>query len=83
MSKTVKIIPGCLHDYLSGRFLRPATETETAKSIDAAHHDGGAGVIEVGGVKCYVEGGRYVRNAGMTVADYLKSRENKHTASDF
>lgn len=34
-----------LYDYLSGRYVRPATVGEEAASIDAARHDGGAGVI--------------------------------------
>jgi hypothetical protein len=38
---------GDLHDYASGRFIRPATEREQAESREAARWDGGAGVIVV------------------------------------
>jgi len=43
-----------LIDYESNMFLRVATEDEAQESIDAARLDGGAGVIIVGGVSCYV-----------------------------
>lgn len=45
-----------LHVYDTGEELRDATPAEHAASIEAARHDGGAGVIEVDGVRCYVEG---------------------------
>jgi len=43
-----------LYDYKNGEPIRPATATETAASYEAARYDGGAGVIEVDGVSCYV-----------------------------
>jgi len=52
-----------LMDYNTAEFLRRATDAELAASIEAAEHDGGAGVILVGDQgerRCYVEGG-YVR----------------------
>lgn len=45
-----------LHLYDTGEELRDATADELAESVAAARHDGGAGVIEVDGVRCYVEG---------------------------
>jgi len=36
-----------LHDYATSEELRPATYEEFAASIEAAKHDGGAGVITV------------------------------------
>lgn len=48
---------GTLMTYDTAETLREATEAETAASIEAAKHDGGAGVIEVDGRRCYVEGG--------------------------
>lgn len=47
---------GYLYNYQTGERIRPATAEEGADSIDAARLDGGAGVIEVDGVPCYVEG---------------------------
>ena len=47
---------GTLCDYQTGESIRPATADERAESIDAARHDGGAGVIEIDGRLCYVEG---------------------------
>jgi len=38
---------GDLHDYLTGDYLRAGTAEEKIRSIEAARHDGGAGVIEV------------------------------------
>lgn len=51
---------GHLHDYATGRFIRPATQRERDESREAAEWDGGAGVIVVrwGGQcpqSCYVE----------------------------
>lgn len=43
-----------LHNYDTGEAIREATTEELAESIEAAEHDGGAGVIEVDGVRCYV-----------------------------
>lgn len=49
--------PGALHDYRTGDYLREATQAETDESIAQAEDDGGAGVIEVDGRRCYVQGG--------------------------
>ena len=43
-----------LHRYDTGEELREATPAELAASVEAARHDGGAGVIRVDGVRCYV-----------------------------
>jgi hypothetical protein len=43
-----------LYDYATATFLRWATDAELAASTEAAKHDGGAGVILVDGVPCYV-----------------------------
>ena len=45
-----------LVNYNTTAILRPATLAEYKASLDAATRDGGAGVIEVDGVSCYVEG---------------------------
>ena len=45
-----------LHAYDTGEELRDATPAELAASVEAARHDGGAGVIEADGVRCYVDG---------------------------
>lgn len=45
-----------LHRYYDGSIIRHASEGELAASIEAAEHDGGAGVIEVDGVDCYAIG---------------------------
>ena len=45
-----------LHNYETGEFIRPATTDELRLSIDASTRDGGAGVITVDGVRCYVIG---------------------------
>ena len=42
-----------LMDYRTGEYIREATEEELAASIEAASHDGGRGVILVGGRSCY------------------------------
>lgn len=44
-----------LNNYETGKYLREATEDERVLSAEAAKEDGGAGVIEVDGVRCYVE----------------------------
>lgn len=44
-----------LHNYKTGEAIRPATAAELAASIEAAKSDGGAGVITVDGVACYVQ----------------------------
>ena len=43
-----------LHNYATGDIIRTATDEELAASREAAQTDGGAGVIEVDGVSCYV-----------------------------
>jgi hypothetical protein len=43
-----------LIDYHTGLSIRVATEAEYLESVAAAEDDGGAGVIEVDGVLCYV-----------------------------
>jgi hypothetical protein len=45
-----------LHRYEDGTELRDATPAELAASVEAARHDGGAGIIEADGVRCYVDG---------------------------
>ena len=47
---------GNLVNYNTTEIIRPATAEEHAASVEAAELDGGAGVIEVDGVRCYVEG---------------------------
>ncbi|MBP6572276.1 MAG: hypothetical protein KA226_12710 [Gemmatimonadales bacterium] len=44
-----------LNNYRTGEILRAATADEIEASTEAAQRDGGAGVIEVDGVSCYVE----------------------------
>jgi hypothetical protein len=44
-----------LHNYETGQQIRNATQEELTESIEAADTDGGAGVITVDGVDCYVE----------------------------
>ena len=48
---------GTLCDYLTGETIRAATRAELDASLDAAERDGGAGVIEVDGRRCFVQGG--------------------------
>ncbi len=43
-----------LIDYDTGAIIRKATDAELAESIKAAKEDGGAGVIDVDGRRCYV-----------------------------
>ena len=43
-----------LYNYKTGEPIREATKAELRDSIETAKHDGGAGVIEVDGVACYV-----------------------------
>jgi len=45
-----------LHNYETGESIRKATAKELAESIEAAKHDGGAGVIVVDGIRCYAQG---------------------------
>lgn len=45
-----------LHNYETGDFIRVATTDELAASVAAAEIDGGAGVITVDGIRCYVLG---------------------------
>jgi hypothetical protein len=44
-----------LFNYDTGTYIRPATQAELEASREAAKSDGGAGVITVDGVRCYVE----------------------------
>jgi len=44
-----------LNNYRTGEIIRAATADEIEASTEAADRDGGAGVIEVNGVPCYVE----------------------------
>ena len=44
-----------LINYQTGEFIRMATKAETHESLAAAEYDGGAGVIVVDGVSCWVE----------------------------
>ena len=46
---------GVLCDYKTGDLIRPAKAEEQAASRAAAERDGGRGVIEVDGRRCYVE----------------------------
>lgn len=41
--------------YEDAEYLREATAEELEDSIEAAEHDGGAGVILVDDVRCYVQ----------------------------
>lgn len=45
-----------LHDYNTGEAIREASLLEHMESVEAAKHDGGAGVILVNGRACYVPG---------------------------
>lgn len=45
-----------LRNYETGDFIRVATTDEYTMSVAAAAVDGGAGVITVDGIRCYVEG---------------------------
>ena len=42
-----------LHDYETGEYIRPATQEELDESVSAAECDGGAGVIDVDGRRCF------------------------------
>ena len=44
-----------LTDYNTAEVIREATEDEYDASVEAAKHDGGAGVIDVDGRRCYVD----------------------------
>ena len=44
-----------LMDYSTGEIVRIATAAELAESIAAAEIDGGAGVIDVDGRRCWVQ----------------------------
>jgi len=48
-------IHGALCDYDTAETIRPATAEESAASSEAAEADGGRGVIDVDGRRCYVE----------------------------
>jgi hypothetical protein len=45
-----------LIDYRTGEIIRTATPAEFLASVEAAKIDGGAGVIDVDGRRCWVEG---------------------------
>lgn len=45
-----------LNNYETGETIREATLEELLRSVESGQTDGGAGVIEVDGVRCYVEG---------------------------
>jgi hypothetical protein len=49
------LLAGTLRDYETGSAIRPATMEEQEQSRAQARRDGGAGVIEVDGRRCYVE----------------------------
>jgi len=53
--KTDETNYGDLRSYHDASYIRPATEAERDASREAADHDGGAGVIDVDGVSCYVQ----------------------------
>ena len=44
-----------LMKYSDASYIREATKDERRESAEAARYDGGAGVITVEGVDCYVE----------------------------
>ena len=46
---------GALTGYEDGKFIRAATQKEAEESAAYAKLDGGAGVIKVDGVRCYVQ----------------------------
>ena len=70
--------PGTLRDHETAEEIRPASSSETAQSIRAAREDGGAGVIDVDGRRCYVEvdetGGCRVREVSVPRDRYLRVR---------
>src|SRR5690606_28269925 len=49
-------IMAILNNYETGETIREATLEELLRSVEAGQTDGGAGVIEVDGVRCYVDG---------------------------
>ena len=53
-SRLVALSPPTLMDYYTAEDIRPATRDEYHESLDAADDDGGAGVIDVDGRRCYV-----------------------------
>ena len=52
---TSPVSTATLHDYQTGEAIRSATEAELTASIEAARHDGGAGVITIAGRSCYAQ----------------------------
>jgi len=48
-----------LMNYATAQYIRKATPEEFASSVAASWHDGGAGVIDVDGLSCYVDGDAY------------------------
>ena len=53
--KTSETYYGDLRSYHDASYIREATEAERDASREAGDQDGGAGVIDVDGVTCYVE----------------------------
>jgi hypothetical protein len=45
---------GDLTVYVNAEYIRPASKEEQLRSKEAARNDGGRGVIDVGGVQCFV-----------------------------
>jgi hypothetical protein len=43
-----------LYAYETGEFIRSATFEEYRESVEQAIHDGGCGVIDVDGMRCFV-----------------------------
>jgi hypothetical protein len=43
-----------LHEYLTGDYIREATDLELTQSIEASRRDGGSGVIEIDNLSCFV-----------------------------
>lgn len=60
-----------LRNYGTAEVIREATLEEMALSVEAAEVDGGAGVIVVDGVSCYVDGDRVEAGEG---EDYDRGR---------
>ena len=59
-----------LRNYGTAEVIREATLEEMALSVEAAEVDGGAGVITVDGVSCYVDGDRIEVDCDETSEDY-------------
>lgn len=59
-----------LRNYGTAEVIREATLEEMALSVEAAEMDGGAGVIDVEGTSCYVDGDRIEVDCDETSEDY-------------